>query len=44
MGSGSRVVRLLAVVGTALALSGCGTPVAHNVVARVTAGQAAQAR
>ena len=44
MGSGRRVARLLAIVGTALALSGCGSPVAHSVVARVTAGHAAQAR
>jgi len=38
------VVRLLAIVGAALALSGCGSPVAHSVVAGVTAGQVAQPR
>ena len=42
--SGRGVVRLLAIVGAALALSGCGSPVAHSGVAGVQAGQAAQAR
>jgi hypothetical protein len=40
MVSGRRIVRLLAITGAALAVSGCGSPVAHNVIARVSPGQA----
>ncbi|HEX6492329.1 MAG TPA: hypothetical protein VF112_02390 [Candidatus Dormibacteraeota bacterium] len=32
-----RVLRLLAIAAAALAVAGCGSPVAHNVVAQVVA-------
>ena len=44
MGSGRRSVRrrVLVVCAAALAVSGCGSPVAHNVLAGVSRGQSVQ--